>query len=195
MAKKRRKRRSSPGGTSNRTSRSSILDSGIQIGEILLGVALGSQVKKFVQKRDAVSGTDLLGLDGETSKYTTPLLVCVAGGVATILAKNNKHFRNVALGITVAGGASLVNTFSDKPVVSLGTTDDNPPVLLPGIGNIPMLPGIGNNDIPGIPSNYDYSLDPALMQQPSGDLEMAANDYEEVMDTENVAGIGLASII
>jgi hypothetical protein len=175
-------------------SKSSILDSGLQIGEILLGVAIGSQVKIFVEKKDAVSGTDLLGLDGATSRYTTPFIVCVAGGIATILAKNNKHLRNIALGISVAGGAGLVNTFSDKPVVSLGTADDNPPVFLPGIGNIPVLPGIGETDIPGIPSNYDYSLDPALVEQPVGEVDTYENDYEAV-DTENVAGIGLASII
>jgi len=190
--KKRRKRRSSLSGTSKGMSKSSLLDSGVQIGEILLGVALGSQVKKFVEKKDAVSGTDLLGLDGETSKYTTPLLVCVAGGVGTMLAKNNKHLRNVALGLSVAGGASLVNAFSNKALVSLGGADDNSPVLLPGIGNIPMLPGIGESDIPGMPSNYDYSLDPTLVQQPSGDTEIV--EYVDT-DTDNIAGIGLANIV
>lgn len=191
MAK--RKKRRSLGGIKQRMSRTSLLDSGLQVGEILLGVALGSQVRKFVAKKDAVSGTDLLGLDGETSKYSTPLLVCVAGGVATMLAKNNKHLRNVALGLTVAGGASLVNAFSDKALVSLSGTDDNPPVILPGIGNAPMLPGIGSDDIPGIPSNYDYSINPALVEQPVGDTEIYADELE--IESENVAGIGLASII
>ncbi len=191
---KRKKRRSSSG--KQRMSHSSLLDSGLQVGEILLGVALGSQVRKLVAKKDAVSGTDLLGLDGETSKYSTPLLVCVAGGVATILAKNNKHLRNVALGLTVAGGASLVNAFSDRAVVSLSGTDDNPPVVLPGIGNVPMLPGIGSDDISDIPSNYDYSLNPALVDQPIGDAENYTEEYIEVeTNPENIAGIGLASII
>ena len=191
--KKRRKRRSSLNGIKQRMTKSSLLDSAVQIGEILAGVILGSQVKKFVEKKDVVSGTDLLGLDGETSKFTTPLLVCVAGGLTAMLA-GDKHLKNVALGITVAGGAGLVNTLSGKPLVSLGEADDNPPVMLPGVGNIPVLPGIGDINIPGIPTNYDYSLDPALVQQPVGDIENFAGDYEET-DTENVAGIGLASII
>jgi hypothetical protein len=189
MAKKRKKRRSSLGGIKNSMSKSSLMESGLQIGEILLGVALGSQVKKFVEKKDAVSGTDLLGLDGETSKYTTPVLVCVAGGLAAMFAKNNKHLRNVALGISVAGGAGLVNAMSGKSLVALGDADDNAPIVLPGIGNVPMLPGIGN-DIPDIPNNYDYSLNPALVEQPIGDIE-----YFEETDTENIAGIGLANII
>lgn len=190
--KKRKKRRSSLNGITRSTSRASLLDSGLQIGEILFGVLLGSQVKKLVEKKDAVSGTDLLGLDGVTSKYTSPFLVCVAGGVTAMFAKNNKHMRNVALGISVAGGAGLVNAFSDKPLVSLGTADDNPPIILPGIGNVPMLPGIGSD----IPSNYDYSLNPALVEQPVGDIENFAGDYNDMdTDPENVAGIGLASII
>ena len=169
MAKKRKKRRSSSSGKSNRMP-NSLLDSGLQIGTILLGVAIGSQVKKFVEKKDAVSGTDLLGLDGETSKFTTPFLVCAAGSVATLLAKNNKHLRNIALGISVAGGAGLVNAFSDKPVVSLGNPDEYVPVMLPGIGSpadVPMLPGIGTiTHYEQLPTQYDYDLDPALAVQP-----------------------------
>ena len=189
MAKKRKRHRSSLNGIKQRTSKSSILDSAIQIGGILAGVVLGSQVKKLVEKKDAVSGTDLLGLDGETSKFTSPLLVCAVGGAAAMLA-GNKHLKNLALGVTVAGGAGLVNALSGKSLVSLGDADDNAPVILPGIGNVPMLPGIGENNIPNIPSNYDYSLDPALVQQPVGDAE-----YYNETDTENIAGIGLANII
>jgi hypothetical protein len=194
MAKKKKTRRRIMSGIKERMSKSSLLDSGVQIAEILFGVVLGTQAKKLVEKKDVVSGTDLLGLDGETSKFTTPLLVCVAGSIITLLAKNHKHARNIALGITVAGGAGLVNTLSGKSLVSLGDADDNPPVVLPGVGNIPMLPGIGDVDIPGIPTNYDYSLDPALAQQPVGDIENFAGDYDET-DAESIAGIGLANII
>ena len=198
MAKKRKKRRSSLNGITKKSSKSSIMDSVVQIGEILAGVVIGSQVKKLVEKKDAVSGTDLLGLDGETSKFTSPLLVCVAGGLATMLA-NNKHLKNVALGLTVAGGAGLVNTLSGKAVVALGDTEEVPPVVLPGVGNaayVPALPGIGNTET--LPDAYDYSLNPALVEQPSGEVfgnpETFAGE-EGYEYTDNVAGIGLASII
>ena len=193
MAKKK-KRRSSSG--KQRMSKSSLMDTAVQIGGILTGVVIGSQVKKFVEKKDAVSGTDLLGLDGETSKYTTPFLVCAVGAAITMLARNNKLVKNLALGATVAGGAGLVNAFVGKSVVALGTADDNQPIMLPGIGNIPMLPGIGSDEI-AIPENYDYSLDPALVNQPAGsefgNPETFAGEDDE--ESEIVAGIGLANII
>ena len=199
--KKRRKRRSALNGTSTRQgfSKNSLMDSALQVGEILAGVVIGSQIKKFVEKKDAVSGTDLLGLDGETSKYTSPLAVCLAGAVVTVFAPN-KHLKNIALGLTVAGGAGLVNAISGKSVVALGDTDENAPIVLPGIGStehIPALPGIGEiNNGNAIPDNYDYSLNPALVNQPAGNEfgnpETFAKDEE---DSGVVAGIGFASIL
>lgn len=187
MAKKK-KRRVNLGTHFRKPSKSTFQDTVVKIGEILVGLAAGSQLKALVEKKDVVSGTDLLGLDGETSKITTPALVLLAGG-ALALISDNKHLENLALGITVSGAAGLVNNLTGKSVVALGSTDENAAVVLPGVGAVPMLPGIGNTEN-AIPENYDYSLNPALIDQPAGDF---GNSDEE--EYENVAGFDTSSFV
>lgn len=202
--KKRKKSRSSLNGTRRRTSArpaktNTLADTALQVGCILGGLVVGSQVKNLVAKKDAVSGTDLLGLDGETSKLVTPSLVLAAGVALTALSKGNKHVKNIALGVTIAGGAGLVNAVSGKPVVALGAADDGSdysPVVLPGVGragtaDMPILPGVGNapiTDYSQLPTNHDYSMNPHLVY----------NDMQNVGDVEeydDVAGIGSSSLL
>ncbi len=105
-------------------------------GCILAGIAVGSYVKDLIGQRGA-SGTDLLGLSGDASKYTTPGIVTAVGVAGTMLLKN-QLMKDVSLGVVAAGGAGLVNAFMGKQVVSLGATDE--------YQTLPMLPGIGDVD-------------------------------------------------
>ena len=102
---------------------------------IIGGLAVGTYVKNFVGKKD-VSGTDLLGLSGDASAYTTPAIV-TAIGVGAMMYSKNAIVKDVALGVAVAGGSGLINSFMGKSVVSLGDAEDMPAVpLLPGIGDV-----------------------------------------------------------
>lgn len=199
--KKRRKSRSTLNGTRRKTSAksSTLADTAMQVGCILGGLVVGSQVKNLVAKKDAVSGTDLLGFDGETSKFVTPSLILAAGAALTALSKGNKHVKNIALGVTIAGGAGLVNAISGKPVVALGAADDGSdysPVVLPGVGragtaDTPVLPGVGNapiTDFSQLPTNHDYSMNPHLVYADTQNV----GDVEEYDD---VAGIGSSSLL
>lgn len=104
-------------------------------GCIIAGLAAGSFVKDFISQRTGTSGTDLLGLSGETSKYTTPAIVTAAGVAGATLLKN-QMLKDVALGVVAAGGAGLVNAVMGKTVVGLGATEE--------FQTLPMLPGMGD---------------------------------------------------
>ena len=100
---------------------------------ILGGLAAGSYVKDFVAQKDATSGTDLLG---STSALTSPLLVGAAG-VAVMQFAKDQMLKDVGMGITLSGGAGLLNAVTGKSIVSLGSAEEQPVVpLLPGIGDV-----------------------------------------------------------
>ena len=83
---------------------------------ILGGLAAGSYVKDFVAQKDATSGTDLLGLSGSTSALTSPLLVGAAG-VAVMQFAKDQMLKDVGMGITLSGGAGLLNAVTGKSIV------------------------------------------------------------------------------
>lgn len=105
----------------------------------LAGVAAGSYASGLIGKKDEVSGTDLLGLDGDTSNYVAPLVTAAAGGVL-YASTRDENIRNVAVGIMAAGGAKVVNKLAGKSLVSLNGTDEEQPVIVPGIGDVYELP-------------------------------------------------------
>lgn len=195
-----RKRRKSPSvGTTRSRKNGALADTAMQVGCILGGLVVGSQVKNIVAKKDAVSGTDLLGFDPATSKFLTPSLVLAAGAALTALSQGNKHVKNIALGVTIAGGAGLVNAVSGKSVVALGTAeeDEYAPVVLPGIGtasaDMPVLPGIGNvpsvDDYSQLPTNHDYSMDPHLVYNDMHNVGEVEEEYDDV------AGISSSTLL
>lgn len=97
---------------------------------LVAGIAAGTMIQKFVQKKDAVSGTDLLGLDGTTSKYVVPAAM-IGVGLVTHAAVKNDTLKTVALGIGAAGGVNLVNAIAGETKIAL-SGNDTP--------NIPQLP-------------------------------------------------------
>lgn len=102
---------------------------------VVAGLAAGTYVKNFIGQR-SVNGTDLLGLSGDMSQYTTPAIVTAVGAVGLTMCKN-PMLKDVALGVVAAGGAGLVNAATGKALVSLSGTEDQPVVpLLPGIGDV-----------------------------------------------------------
>lgn len=132
MAKrKRRKSASQPCATTG----SSVKSIATRALSIIGGLVAGTYVKKFIGNKD-VSGTDLLGLSGDTSAYVTPAIV-TAVGVGGMMYSKNAILKDVCLGVAVSGGAALVNAVTGKSLVSLGSAEDMPTVpLLPGIGDV-----------------------------------------------------------
>ncbi|MBR6250486.1 MAG: hypothetical protein IKR17_04725 [Bacteroidales bacterium] len=101
---------------------------------IIGGMAVGTAIKNTIGKK-SVNGTDLLGMDGATSAYTTPAIVAAAGLAGMTMAKN-QMLKDAALGMLATGGAGIINAATGKSLVSLGDTEDQPVVpLLPGIGD------------------------------------------------------------
>ncbi len=104
---------------------------------IIAGLAIGTYAKKFVGQKDATSGTDLLGLSGDTSAIASPAIITVAGFAVNTMSKN-PILKDVGLGMIAAGGAGMLNAATGKSIVSLNGTDDQPvealPVALPGLG-------------------------------------------------------------
>lgn len=166
---KKRKRRStkspktfSMGGVANYAKKGAAL---------VAGIAVGTMVQKFVQKKDAVSGTDLLGLDGTSSKFVVPAAM-IGVGLVTHAAVKNDTLKTVALGIGAAGGVNLVNAIAGETKIALSGNDDDKPLtpIMPGVGdpveitNYDQLPD--NNELQVVhpdPSNMmgadaDYSL-------------------------------------
>ncbi len=103
---------------------------------IIGGMAVGTAIKNAIGKK-GVNGTDLLGLDGQTSAYTTPAIVAAAGVATMAFAKKNQMLKDAALGVIATGGAGIINAATGKSLVALGDTEDQPIVpLLPGIGDV-----------------------------------------------------------
>ncbi|MCQ2607750.1 MAG: hypothetical protein MJ197_03585 [Bacteroidales bacterium] len=130
---KRRKHRSSALAGFNTTGVTNYAKKGLAL---VAGIAAGSLINKFIAKKDAVSGTDLLGLDGTTSKFTTPAIVVGVGMAAHALCKN-ENLKTVALGIGAAGGANLINSALGENKISLSGTNDEP--MIPGVGSDKIL--------------------------------------------------------
>jgi hypothetical protein len=132
-----KKKRSSSANFTVRGKRVDLGGTFAKVGGVLLGCAVGTFVANTIGKKDAVSGVDLLGLDGETSGYVTPF-VTLAGGLAVSHLASSETLKNIGLGIMAVGGAKLVNNVAGKSLVSLSGTDEEKdvPVLLPGIGGV-----------------------------------------------------------
>ncbi len=133
-----------------------------KVGCILGGVIIGSAIGNAIGKKDAVSGVDLLGLDGDTSGYTTPALISLVGATACHMAKSDM-LKHVGMGIMASGGAKLVNTISGKSLVSLAGAEDEStsetPVLLPGIGDVENYNELPNENQWATASN-EQTIDP-----------------------------------
>ena len=176
--KKRRKRRRA---TSGGLGKVSVKDYGVKGLCLVGGLAVGSLVQKFVSKKDSVSGTDLLGLDGTASKIVAPLAT-VGVGLATSLLVKEPHLKMVGLGIGAAGGLSLANNFLGENKISLGGDDEQVP--LPGVGNI--------TNFDQLPSNYD--LEKTFHETPNtvnSDVDTVRGADEEVDFENQVDGVDL----
>lgn len=165
MAKKRRKKRSSQ---SKSFSTGGLKDIARNSALLLGGLFAGNYIANMIQKKD-VSGEDLLGLDGDASKYATPAIVIAAGLAGMTMVKNNT-VKAMASGVVLAGGAKLVNAVANKPVISLGETGDED-VMLPGVGE-PIIPGVGDERV-----IYDDLPD---------NQEMLTRYHEDVGDVDTV---------
>ncbi|MBE6341459.1 MAG: hypothetical protein E7069_12115 [Bacteroidales bacterium] len=136
---------------------------------IIGGMAVGTAIKNTIGKK-GVNGTDLLGLDGSTSAYTTPAIVAVAGLAGMTMAKN-QMLKDAALGMIATGGAGIINAATGKTLVSLGDTEDQPIV--------PLLPGIGDIEYDTLPTDNElqttyspqYEADNGLPDEAVGSLE------------------------
>lgn len=138
------------------------------------GIALGSIINKFVGKKDSVSGTDLLGLNGTLSKYSTPAIVVGIGLAAHAVCKN-ENLKTIALGIGAAGGANLINAALGENKISLSGTDD------------PMLPGVGTDKVlfDDLPSqNEQETTYNDKFGDVESDVDFAGIDDETVGDTK-----------
>ena len=148
---------------------------------LITGLVAGAQIKKMVEQKDAVSGTDLLGLDGKISKFTSPAIVAAAGLAGAAFMKND-FLKNVGMGIAVAGGAGLVNAATGKDIVTLGSADEQPV----------FLPGVGSDDVPQydeLPSNNELATkydNPYL--QPVGEVETEEPEYVNGEDEYDTVG-------
>lgn len=143
---------------------------------IIGGLAGGTIIKNAIEKKSGVSGTDLLGLDGATSKFTSPAIVTAAGFLGASLFKDSIA-KDVCLGVVAAGGAGLVNAVAGKSLVALGdASEDAPVMLIPGIGDIPE--DITYNELPD-ESEQVTTYNPAIQ----------ATDAVELVDYEEVNGV------
>ena len=178
--KKRRKRRRT---ASKGLSVDSVKNYGVKGLCIVAGLAAGSVVQKFVSKKDSVSGTDLLGLDGTASKVVAPLAT-IGVGLATSLLVKEPHLKMVGIGISAAGGVSLANNFLGENKIALGG-DDNIP--LPGVGNLGEITNFDQ-----LPTNYD--LEKTFHETPDGvnsDVDTVEGTDDDI-DFENpVDGVDL----
>lgn len=100
------------------------------------GMFIASKIADKVQKKD-VSGEDLLGLDGNASKFATPAIL-MATGLAGMTMVKSDAVKGLATGVLLAGGAKAVNAVAGKQVVALGNADDEQQVLIPGVGEVAL---------------------------------------------------------
>lgn len=161
-----------------------------KIGATVLGMAAGTAISNFLQKKDA-SGADVMGLSGETSDYVAPAIIAAAGVVGTHLTKSNDFVRQACIGLAAAGGAGLVNRLTNKAIVALNGNDA--PVSLPGFGSTEYVQLPGNNELA---TQYDPD------RQPIGDAdgydlsdgESPALAAEEVAEPQSISGVEEAAI-
>lgn len=112
---------------------SDLKEMAMKVSAIALGAFVGAQAKAMLAKKDAVSGTDLLGLGGTASSYLVPGLIVAAGAIGSKMM-SNPFMKDMCVGISVSGGVSLINTVAGKNVISLNGTDEaTPSLMLPGI--------------------------------------------------------------
>ncbi|MDR1544908.1 MAG: hypothetical protein LBS50_11015 [Prevotellaceae bacterium] len=180
---------------------------------VIGGVIIGSQIKKLIENKN-VAGEDLLGLSGETSKYTSAAIITAAGVAGAMLVKN-KLVRDAAIGTVAVGAVSFLNTATGKNIVALGDPENGEPYVLPAVAGT-MIPGIGavaiDEPINGdnlygdnlygdvytqsgyIPtqSPYDASADPYSFQQPAQGVgageELYGDDDDLAGDEDNLYG-------
>lgn len=169
MAEKENRRKSTS--SKKAFSMSGAKDFGMKAVGLMAGIALGTFAQKFIAKKDAVSGTDLLGLDGKTSKWTTPAIL-IAGGMAGNALVKQPFLKNVFLGVGCAGGVKLVNTIAGSEKISL-SGDEEAQAILPGVGEV--LP-------------QDYLETSATTETPdgfqiNGDEEAGEVNFEGIGDT------------
>lgn len=150
---------------------------------MVIGMAAGAFINKQLSKKDAVSGTDLLGLDDKTSKWVRPTALIVAGMAANALVQN-EFVKNAALGLGAVGGVQLINTALGDNKISLSGDE-----LIPGVGDIdPIIPGVGAGEIvEELPSaNYQEThYNPNLGK---GDIDLAGEDDDEDIDFKGIFG-------
>ena len=154
-------------------SKQGIKDFAVKGAGLVAGLAMGAAINRFVAKKDAVSGTDLLGLDGKTSKWTTPAIIIGAGLVMSGLVKN-QHLKNVALGIGAAGAVNLVNTAMGEAKITL-SGDDEQPLMLPGVSGSEEV--VTYDELPSENELATQYSEPVLA--PVGDIDVDV-DFEEV---------------
>ena len=151
----------------------------MRTGEVLLGIAAGSVIAKTIGNRDNVSGVDLLGLDGDTSGYVTPLITAAVGAAAIQFGKSD-ILRNIGMGCAIAGGVKLVNKVAGKSLISLNGTDDDEKVFLPGIGDAETM------DDAMTANEWETTYnEPALLTTPNPEV----NGVSEPLTAEPVGGI------
>lgn len=145
------------------------------------GIALGTIIQKFIAKKDAVTGTDLLGLDGNTSKYTTPALMIAAGMAAHALVKD-ETLKTVALGLGAAGGVNLVNSIAGETKIALsGSEEPAQPALMPGVGEIVDEDYLEKSATTETPDGFQIEGDDEPNDGGVGDT-----DYSLINGTENI---------
>lgn len=146
---------------------------------ILGGLIAGTYVKQFISKK-GVNGTDLLGLEGSTSKIASPAIVTAAGFAVNTMAKN-PMLKDAALGMIAAGGAGILNAVSGKSIVSLSGTEDQPEEVLP------QLPGLGADEERVMYD--DLPTDNELLTTYHENMGDADEEYYEAEDGQPVGAV------
>lgn len=143
---------------------------------VAAGLVVGSQISKLVSGNRSVDGTDLLGLSGTASKYTTPAIVAAAGFLGSSMS-SNPMMKDISLGIAVAGGAGLLNAATGKSIVALGDTEDQPLQIIPGIGDMEEeeeLAALPQPDDMNAANELSTSYNEVVI--PGSDVEFATED-------------------
>lgn len=127
-----------------------------KMGAITLGLAVGTVLNTFLQKKAGLNGETILGLNGNgnVNKFLIPGAIGAIGVVASQLVKGS-FAKDAAIGIAAAGASGLINRLTEKALVSLSGDDE----MIPGLGEADplyeQLPTYG-----GQPQEY-YETQPA----------------------------------
>lgn len=130
-----------------------IKSTAIKVASMCAGVAVGSFINKFFGEKSQ----KVAGLDGDTADYVAPILTGAAGVLGMSMSKS-QLLKDASLGITVAGGAAMINKIAGKTVVALSGADDYKP--LPGFAgdSYVALPQFPDNN--AIATHYNPDLQP-----------------------------------